>query len=81
MKAAHELVLVTTSDCHFCERAHEVLRELGVDARDIDVETPEADELAAGGIPLTFLPVLTDGARVLSYGRFSPKRLEKELAR
>jgi glutaredoxin len=79
--ASSELVLVTTYGCHFCDRAHEVLRELGVDAREIDVTTFEAGELAASGIPLAFLPVLTDGERVLSYGRFSAKRLGRELER
>ena len=81
MAAANELLLVTTHGCHFCDRAHAILRELGVDAREIGVHTPEAYELAARGIPLAFLPVLTDGAHVLAYGRFSARRLEKELAR
>jgi glutaredoxin len=74
------LVLVTTEDCHFCDHAHAVLASLGVSAQDIDVESAEAAELAAHGIPLAFLPVLTDGQRVIAYGRFSEKRLRKELA-
>ena len=81
MAAADEIVLVTTSECHFCDRAHAILRELGVEAREIHVRTREADELAARGIPLAFLPVLTDGEHVFAYGRFSARRLEKELAR
>ncbi len=75
-----ELVLVTTRDCHFCERAHGVLDTLGVAAREVDVGSAEAGMLAARGIPLAFLPVLTDGERVLAYGRFSEKRLRRELA-
>jgi len=77
--ALGELVLVTTRDCHLCDHAHEVMDELALDAREVDVTSGEADELAARGIPLAFLPVLTDGERVISYGRFSAKRLRKEL--
>ena len=77
--AVRELTLVTQDDCHFCERAHELLRALGVSASEIAVGSREAAELAARGIPLAFLPVLTDGERVVAYGRFSEKRLKKEL--
>ncbi len=78
--ATGELLLVTTDDCHFCARAHEVLAALRVDAREISVDSTEAAALAARAIPLSFLPVLTDGRRVLAYGRFSEKRLRRELA-
>jgi glutaredoxin len=78
--ATGELLLVTTDDCHFCARAHEVLAALQVDAREISVDSTEAVALAARAIPLSFLPVLTDGRRVLAYGRFSEKRLCRELA-
>jgi len=76
-----QLTLVTTTDCYLCERAHEVLEQLGVSAREVLVESVEADALAARGIALSFLPVLTDGERVIAYGRFSAKRLHKELSR
>ena len=76
---ARELTLVTSADCHFCERAHEVLEQLGVEPREVSVESDDACALAALGIPLAFLPVLTDGDRVVAYGRFSEKRLRKEL--
>src|SRR5580765_824718 len=58
------LTLVTTDDCHFCQRAHVVLGRLDVGAREISVDSPEAAALADGGLPLAFLPVLTDGERV-----------------
>jgi len=74
------LLLVTTRDCHFCEHAHAVLAELGLEARELDVSDDEAGRLAAHGVPLAFLPVLTDGERVVAYGRFSAKRLRRELA-
>lgn len=72
-------MLVTTGDCHFCEHAHEVLDELELDPPEVDVGSDQARELAAHGIPLAFLPVLTDGERVIAYGRFSARRLRKEL--
>ena len=74
-----ELILVRTDDCHFCERAHAVLDALGIEARELPVASPEAEGLAARGIPLAFLPVLTDGERVIAYGRFSERRLRTEL--
>lgn len=73
------LVFVTGRDCHLCEHGRLVLARLGVRAREINVAGDEAASLAAGGVPLAFLPVLTDGARVLAYGRFSERRLRREL--
>ena len=73
------LVFVTARDCDLCEHGRDVLAALEVDAREIPVESAEADRLAAGGVPLAFLPVLTDGERVIAYGRFSEKRLRREL--
>ena len=72
-------MLVTTGECHFCDHAREVLGELGFEPRELDLASAEAAELARRGIPLAFLPVLTDGERVLAYGRFSQRRLRKEL--
>lgn len=73
------LLLITTDDCHFCEHAHAVLADLDVDARELSVDSSEASALAARGIPLAFLPVLTDGERLVAYGRFSERRLRREL--
>jgi len=73
------LVFVTSHDCHLCEHGREVLGVLGLGARELNVESAEAQELAARGVPLAFLPVLWDGERLLAYGRFSEKRLRKEL--
>ena len=56
-----------------------MLAALGVAARDVPFDSPEAEALAARGIPLSFLPVLTDGARLIAYGRFSEKRLHRDL--
>lgn len=74
------LVLITGRDCHLCERAHEVLGLLSLKAHEIDVDSPEAHELAASGVPLAMLPVLWDGERVLAYGRFSERALRRKVA-
>ena len=73
------LIYVTTDDCHFCEHGREVLDTLGVEREEIRTDSERAQRLAESGIPLSFLPVLTDGERVIAYGRFSAKRLRKEL--
>jgi len=74
------LVLVTSHDCHLCDHARAVLAALRIEAREIDVESDEAVVLAARGVPLAFLPVLSDGERALAYGRLSERRLRKDLA-
>ena len=74
------LHLVTAADCEFCARAHDILERLGIRAQELAVDSPEAGAFARRGIPLVFLPVLTDGERVIAYGRFSERRLRKELA-
>ncbi len=74
-----ELLFVTTQDCHLCEHGRGVLRALDLTVRELDADSAEAEQLAAHGLPLAFLPVLTDGARVLAYGRLSEKRLRREL--
>jgi hypothetical protein len=73
------LILVTGDDCHLCEHGREVLAGLGVASREVAVDAAEAAALAAGGIALAFLPVLTDGSRLIAYGRFSEKRLRRQL--
>ena len=73
------LTYITAEDCHLCEHGRAVLDALAVERHEIAADSAEAERLAAGGIPLGFLPVLTDGARVIAYGRFSEKRLRKEL--
>jgi glutaredoxin len=73
------LTFVTGRDCHLCEHGRRVLDAVGLERDEVDVESSEAAELAARGIPLGFLPVLTDGGRVIAYGRLSERRLRKEL--
>lgn len=73
------LVYVTTDDCHFCEHGRGVLDELGLERDEIAADSDAGERLAEQGIALSFLPVLTDGERVIAYGRFSEKRLRKDL--
>ena len=73
------LIFVTGHGCHLCEHGREVLAALALDAREVPVDSDEAATLAAHGIPLAFLPVLTDGERLIAYGRFSERRLRREL--
>jgi glutaredoxin len=80
LRVPDDLLLVTNEDCSYCTRAQDVLAELGIEARMVDVASDEADELARRGIPLAFLPVLTDGESVIAYGRFSSRRLARKLA-
>jgi hypothetical protein len=53
---------------------------LGVETHEIDVESADAEALAARGVPLAFLPVLWHGQRVVAHGHLSEKQLRKELA-
>ena len=73
------LLYITTEDCHLCEHGRAVLDELGVERRELADGSPEAEQLAARGIPLAFMPVLTDGDRLIAYGRLSSKHLRKQL--
>lgn len=75
------LVYVTTDDCHFCQHGREVLDRLAVEREEIAADSAQATALAARGVPLSFLPVLTDGERLIAYGRFSARRLRRELCR
>ncbi len=66
--------------CHLCGHARSVLATLSLPAREVDVQSPEAEALAARGVPLAFLPVLWDGEEVLAYGHFSERRLRRDLS-
>jgi hypothetical protein len=74
-----ELIYVSSEDCHLCEHGRHVLDSLGVERREVAAESQASEALVVAGIPLSFLPVLTDGERLIAYGRLSEKRLRKEL--
>ena len=73
------LIYVTAEDCHLCEHGREVLDALGLERREIAADSDESVVLAERGLPLAFLPVLTDGHRVIAYGRLSERRLRKDM--
>jgi len=73
-----DLLFITADDCHLCEHGRRVLDSLGIVRRELASESDEATQLAARGIPLSFLPVLTDGTHVLAYGRLSANRLRHD---
>jgi len=77
---SRDLVLVTAGGCHLCDHARDVLAELGLTAREVDIDSDEAATLARSGVALPFLPVLLDGERVLAYGRLSERALRRRLA-
>ncbi|MHB8491115.1 MAG: glutaredoxin family protein [Solirubrobacteraceae bacterium] len=76
----HKHLFITATGCHLCAHARTVLSSLHLDAREVDVASPEAQQLAASGVPLVLLPVLWDGDQVLAYGRFSERALRKRLS-
>ena len=76
---ADDLVLVTSEGCHLCEHARTTLANLGLEARELDVDSYEARRLATQGVPLAFLPVLLEGTCVVAFGRLSERRLRKDL--
>lgn len=80
LMATPGLVLITAPDCHLCSHARSVMSALSLEATEVDIASPEAQALAGRGVPLAFLPVLWDGARIVAYGRLSEKRLRRELS-
>lgn len=78
-----EVVLLTKDDCDLCTQAKSVLSrlqpELGLQVREVALESEEGRALAAGSGAL-FPPVLVVDGRPLFYGRLSEKRLRKALA-
>jgi len=77
--ADSDYVLITAHDCHLCDHARSVLATIAIPVREYDVTSDAAMALAARGVPLAMLPVLVERDRVLAYGRFSERRLRKDL--
>jgi glutaredoxin len=78
-----EVVLLTKEECEFCEQAKDVLArlqpELGLQVRELALESEEGSALALGSGAL-FPPVVVVDGRPLFYGRLSEKRLRKALS-
>lgn len=75
--SAVDVDLVTRRGCHLCEDALDLLRDLGVEPRQRDVdEDPELSLLYDFRVPV----VLVDG-RVVGEGRLDRQALSRALSR
>jgi len=77
-----EIVLLTKSECNFCEQAKEALVRLAteypLEVREVALDSEEGRRLAAGaGAP--FPPVVFVDGAPFSYGRLSERKLRKAL--
>ena len=76
------ITIVDATDCHYCERAHELLTELRsrlpIEIKRIHMESPEGRNLIAGH-RVPFPPLLLVDGRYFGHGRISKKKLEREL--
>ena len=78
-----EVVLLTTTDCSFCQQAKEVLGRLSseyeLDVNEVPLDSNQGKELAkTAGAP--FPPVVFLDGAPFSYGRLSERKLRKALA-
>ena len=73
--------IVSTDDCHLCERARDVIAKVGGDAvevAELDWDSPEGSALVrAEGIP--FPPAVFIDGVFAAYGRVSEGALRKRL--
>ena len=77
-----EIVLLTKSECSFCEQAKEALvrlaNEYPLEVREVALDSEEGRRLAAdAGAP--FPPVVFVDGTPFSYGRLSERKLRKAL--
>lgn len=79
-----EVVLLTQEQCAFCDHAKRLLERLAAEynlaVREIDLGSPEGEELARDAGVLFPPGIMVDGDAV-SYGRPSERRLRRELDR
>ncbi|GAB3668622.1 hypothetical protein GCM10027596_39640 [Nocardioides korecus] len=84
MTSPTQVTLLTQSDCAQCDHAKDVLARIAddypLDLREIALETPEGQGLAAAHGILFAPGVLVDG-HSFGFGRLSERRLRRELLR
>ncbi|HVH62627.1 MAG TPA: glutaredoxin family protein [Candidatus Dormibacteraeota bacterium] len=69
------LVLVTRQGCHLCDQALQLLRELGHEPEQVDVDSDDRlHDLYDWRVP-----VILDGDRVIAEGKIDPGRLRQAL--
>lgn len=79
-----EVLLVTSSACHLCEQAKDVLKRLANDYplrwTAVDITSPEGSDIArASRAP--FPPIVVVNGDIHGHGRLSEKRFRKDLDR
>lgn len=84
MPEAVEILLLTQSDCGFCDEAKLLLERLCVEYQlsvaSMSISSAEGAELAAAG-GIMFPPGLFVAGKPFSYGRVSERKVRRELDR
>ncbi len=79
-----DVVIVTKTDCHFCEMATEILgrlrSEFGLTIRHVDLAS-EDGKLIVQKFGLLLPPGILIGDELVSYGRPSERKLRREFAK
>lgn len=79
-----DILLLTQESCAFCDQAKQILdrlaTEYGVSVSIVDLDTPEGQRLAEGGLVMFPPGIFIDG-EPFSYGRPSERKLRREIGR
>lgn len=84
VESTREVDLLTTSGCHFCVHARDVLERLSAEfpirVREVDLESVEgAAALRRWRVP--FPPIVLVDGELFGYGRISERKLRRSLSR
>ena len=79
-----DVIILTQTDCHFCEMATEILGRLGaefnLEVRRVDLASQEG-KLIAQKVGLPIPPGILLGDELFSYGRPSERKLRREFGK
>lgn len=79
-----EVLIVTSTACHLCERAKDILTRLTTEYRlrwrEVDITSPEGSGIARES-RAPFPPVIVVEGSIYGHGRLSEKKLRKDLDR
>jgi glutaredoxin len=79
-----DVVILTKTDCHFCEMATEILgsleSEFNLEIRRVDLSSQEGN-LIAQKVRLPIPPGILIDDELFSYGRPSERRLRREFGK
>lgn len=84
VRVTHEVDLLSTSGCHYCDHARQVLdrlsTEFSIRVREVDLESIEgAAALRRWRAP--FPPIVLVDGELFGYGRISERKLRRHLHR